>query len=93
MEGYNKRRWSHSPTGVGVFTSKQLLKKELSIHHNISEIERTYFIKTRSEKTKAYVVTFNQKNLPYTIYIPGERSDVRVSHAEQPSTCGKNAHY
>ena len=39
--------------------------KELNDHYNISEIERADFIKTRSEKTKAFVVTFDREKLLY----------------------------
>ena len=46
-----------------------ILKEELNIHHNFSEIDWADFIKTRSEKTETFIVTFSQENLPYTVYI------------------------
>ena len=56
----------------------QQFQKELPAEYNIAEIERATFITTRSESTNAFIVTFDEKKLPYSLYIPGERSDTRV---------------
>ena len=56
----------------------QLFKEELLENYNVSEIKRAEFIKTRNPNTKAFIITLSQEKLPYTLYIPGERSDTKV---------------
>ena len=45
--------------------------------YNITDVQAT-FIKTKSEQAHAFILCFNQRYLPYSIYIPGEKQDTRV---------------
>ena len=62
----------------------------LQERYNISDVQPANFIKTKSDKTRAFIVYFNQKNLPYNIYIPGEVQDTRVQpFRNKPLICNK----
>ena len=64
-------------------------KTWLQESYAIVDVERAAFIKTRPGTT-AYIVTFNQEQLPYSIYIPGERQDTRVQpFTSRPMMCHK----
>ena len=41
----------------------------------IKDVMRATFIRTRNPDTHPIILTFNTPNLPYSIYIPGERRD------------------
>ena len=53
-------------------------KVGLQERYNISDVQPTNFIESKSDKTRAFIVYFNQKDLLYNIYMPGERHDTRV---------------
>ena len=53
-------------------------KEGLQSNYRISNAQPATFTKTKSDEAHAFIVTFNQECLPYSIYIPGERSDTRV---------------
>ena len=53
-------------------------KQELQSRYNISDVEPASFIKAKSSNARPFLVTFNQSDLPYSIYIPGERQDTRI---------------
>ena len=60
-------------------------KADLKENCNIVDIEPASFIKSKS---KAYIVTFRGNKLPYSIYIPGERSDTTISpFINRPMLC------
>ena len=50
----------------------------LQSNYNISAVQAAPFIKTKSEQARAFILTFKQDHLPYSIYMPGERSDTKV---------------
>ena len=62
--------------------------------YNIASVTPAPFIKTRSPDTQAYIVNFKGENLPYSIYIPGERRDtiVRKFHSK-PLRCFRCQQY
>ena len=63
-------------------------KEELQSRYNIVDVQPATFIKTRSLQTCVFIVTFQQENLPYSIYIPGERQDTRViPFKDKPLMC------
>ena len=69
-------------------------KSGLQSNYNISDVQPAPFIKTKSDQTHAFIVTFNQEHLPYSIYIPGERSDTRVyKFKSKPLMCNKCMRY
>ena len=68
----------------------QLFKEYLRGNYNISQIKQAEFIKTRSPYTKAFIITFSQQKLPYALYIPGDRSDTKVTpFNNSPMLCRK----
>ena len=63
-------------------------KGELQSRHKIVDVQPTTFINTRSLQTRVFIITFQQENLSYSIYIPGERQDTRViSFKDKPLMC------
>ena len=69
-------------------------KEGLQSNYRISDVQPAPFIKTKSEQAHAFIVTFNQEYLPYTIYIPGERSDTRVyKFNSKPLMCNRCMKY
>ena len=46
--------------------------------YNVISVQPATFIKTKEPNTKAFIVTFNQSQLPHSSYIAGERQDTRV---------------
>ena len=44
----------------------------------LTNITPAPFIRTRSETTQAFTIEFAQNSLPFSIYIPGERTDTRI---------------
>ena len=76
------------------FDDVQLFKEELRENYNVSEIELAEFIKKRKPNTKAFIITFSQEKLPYTLYIPGERSDTKVKpYNDRPMLCRQCQNY
>lgn len=53
-------------------------KAGLQKAYGVTDLEKASFIKPKNEETQAFLVTFGQQYLPYSIYIPGERHDSRV---------------
>lgn len=69
-------------------------KAGLQERYNITDVQQAGFIKTKSEQTRAFIVYFKQKNIPYTIYIPGEKQDTRVfQFKNKPLICNKCQSY
>ena len=65
----------------------QEFKEGLQESYSVIEVEKASFIKSNSGST-AYVITFNQEYLPFSIYIPGERQDTRVQPFDsRPMIC------
>lgn len=46
--------------------------------HDIKDASLAPFIRARTPDTYAVMITFNTPNMPYSIYIPGERYDCRI---------------
>ena len=62
--------------------------------YNVVDVTRAPFIKTRSPGATACIVNFCDTNLPYSIYIPGERCDSRVyPFHNKPMLCSKCQEY
>ena len=53
-------------------------KINLQEYYDIENVEKATFIKTKPGVTP-YILTFNQENTPYTLYIPGEISDTVIN--------------
>lgn len=54
----------------------------------VVDIERAPFIKTREPTTQAFILTFQGKTLPFSIYIPGESQDTRIiPFGSRPMMC------
>ena len=65
-------------------------KAGLNERYNITDVQQATFIKTKSEQAHAFIVYFNQRDLPYSIYIPGEKQDTRVfQFRNKPLICHK----
>ena len=63
--------------------------EHLSDQYDVKCVEKADFIKSRYGET-AYIVTFNEDQLPYSVYIPGEISDTAVSpFNSRPMMCKK----
>ena len=61
-------------------------KADLKESCGVADIEHASFIK--STRSKAYIVTFRGNKLPYSIYIPGERSDTTINpFINRPMLC------
>ena len=61
---------------------------------NVIGVEPAPFIKTKSITTKAFIITFSTPKTPYSIYIPGERSDTQVQpFRNRPMMCQKCLSY
>ena len=62
--------------------------------YDIRESTLASLIKPKSENTFAVLITFNGSNLPYNIYIPGERHDCRIyTLTNRPMMCTKCQKY
>ena len=65
------------------------IQTELKDQYGVSEVKEATFIKGRSGTT-AFIVTFDREETPYSISIPGERSDCTVSpFLSRPMMCKK----
>ena len=69
-------------------------QEQMKSNYNIADIQPANFIRTRSEDTSVFLVTFKQDTTPYSIYIPGERQDTRVfKFKNRALLCRKCQHY
>ena len=69
-------------------------KSYLQENYPISDISPATFIKTRDPQTQAFLITFNQEQPPYSLYIPGERQDTLVyQYRNKPLICHKCQQY
>ena len=65
-------------------------KQYLQDQTSIANITKADFIKTRDPETQAYIIEFCQDYLPYSLYIPGERSNTIVHpFRNKPMICNK----
>ena len=63
-------------------------------HKDIIAVDKAPFIKPRTPNTTALIITFSTQRTPYSIYIPGERSDTRVYHYfNKPMLCANCQNY
>ena len=63
-------------------------KAGLKSNYNITDNQPAPFINTRSSQTSVFIITFLQRRLPYSIYIPGERHHTRVfEFRDKPLKC------
>ena len=68
-------------------------KADLKAECDVLDIEPATFIKTKSSSTRAFIVTFKGSKRPYSLYIPGERSDTMVSpFRNRPMLCKNCVH-
>ena len=68
-------------------TDMEDFRNHLSDQYDVEAVERANFIKTRNEET-AYIITFSEEILPYSIYIPGEVADTVVApFGSRPMIC------
>ena len=64
----------------------------LQEQYNVIGVQQATFIKTKSPNTRAFILTFSGDNIPYSIYIPGEKQDTRVfKFRNKPLMCN-NCH-
>ena len=65
-----------------------MFKADLKEHYDVENVEQAHFIRTKTDGTSAYILTFNRERTPYSIYIPGERSDTSVTpFKNRPMLC------
>ena len=63
------------------------LEEGLKLRYNISEVRLAHWIHPRNEKSKAFLITFNESRIPSSLYIPGE-ARVRVyPYLNRPLIC------
>ena len=73
------------------FLAQNYPRRSVSFH--LKQNEASLF-KFRSFNTTAVLLTFNQQEQPYNIYIPGQSSDVSVYvHQDRPKKCSKCHQY
>lgn len=53
-------------------------KAGLMEKYGVVNVEKATFIKPKEPTTQAFLLSFKQQYLPYSIYIPGERQDTKV---------------
>jgi hypothetical protein len=71
-----------------------VFKRHLKEEYNIHDIIPAPFIKSRNPESKSFIITFQQSHLPYSIYIPGERSDTIVQKFHnRPMLCSNCQEY
>ena len=87
---------SHRNSSKGLVFIKEFdvddvaLLKDYLQEFDVIDVEPAPFIKTKVKTTKAFILTFNSPKTPYTIYIPGERSDTQVQpFRNRPMMCQK----
>ena len=87
---------SHRNSSKGLIFIKEFdvddvaLLKDYLQEFDVIAVEPAPFIKTKSKSTKAFILTFNSPKTPYSIYIPGERSDTQVQpFRNRPMMCQK----
>ena len=87
---------SHRNSSKGLVFIKEFdvddvtLLKDYLREFDVIAVEPAPFIKTKSKTTKAFILTFNSPKTPYSIYIPGERSDTQVQpFKNRPMMCQK----
>ena len=69
-------------------------KEGLKAQYNLTKIQPAPFFKTKSAQTQVCIPTFQQEHLPYSIYIPAERPDTRVSkYKSKPLMCNNCLQY
>ena len=70
------------------FEDTEDLKHYMENNYNVSNLIRADFIKSRRAGVHAFILTFNQENLPYSVYVPGEISDTVVyKFGAKPMMC------
>ena len=70
------------------FDDTQDLEHYLAKNYNVGDLTRADFIKSRRAGVNAFILTFNQETLPYSVYIPGEISDTVVyKFGSKPMMC------
>ena len=86
---YDRFNYSKGLIFVSEFEISDLeeFKRGLQERYAVVRVERATFIKTKGT-TSAYIITFSQEYVPYSIYIPGERFDTRVKpFMDRPMIC------
>lgn len=69
-------------------------KSGLQENYNVDDVIPAKFIKPKNPETKAFLVTFKQETLPYSLYIPGEPRDTLVNKFHnKPFMCKKCQQY
>ena len=67
-------------------------KTGLHEQYKVIDVQQATFIKTKSPNTRAFILTFSGGNIPYSIYIPGEKQDTRVSKFRNKPLMGNDCH-